>query len=102
MPKVYIVNRSVHDYSSAERYGEIEYLSTGNLQRFSTSKAYRKFWPILSKSAPNDYLMLSGMPMLSIVAAFILVMKHKRLNLLIFNPVGNKKGYLERILIGDD
>lgn len=101
MTKVYIVNKSVHDYSDAERYGELVFLSTGNLKRFSTSKAYRKFWPILSQSGPKDYLLVSGMPMLCIIAAFIMSIKHKRLNLLLFNPSGTKKEYLERILIGD-
>ena len=101
MPKVYIVNKSIHDYSDAERFGELEFLSTGNLKRFSTSRAYRKFWPILSKSSAKDYLLISGMPMLCIVASFILALKHKRLNLLLFNPSGNKKVYLERILIGE-
>ena len=100
MPKVYIVNKSIHDYSAAEEYGELVFLSEGNMARFSTSKAYRKFIPILEKSAKDDLLMISGMPMLCIVAAFILGQKHERLNLLLFNPTRRKKEYLERIIIG--
>ena len=101
MPKVFIVNKSTHDFSAAEKYGEIIFLSQGNMRRFSTSRAYRKYYKILNNSSPEDYLLLSGLPMLCIVAAFILTIKHKRLNLLLFNPGKIKKEYLERIIIGE-
>lgn len=98
---VFVVNKSIHDYSNAERYGDIVYLSHGDMRRFSTSRAYRKFIRVLKQSSPDDYLLLSGLPMLCVVAAFILALKHKRLNLLLFNPDNGKKEYLERIIIGE-
>jgi len=98
MPKIYIVNKSIHDYSSAEIYGELVFLSEGNLRKFSTSRAYRKFMPILRNSSEKDYLIISGLPMLNLVAAFILIRKHKRLNMLLFDPSQGKKKYIERIL----
>ena len=100
MPKVFITNKSIHDYSAAEKFGELCFLSEGNMGRFSTSKAYRKFYPILSQSSSDDFLMVSGLPMLCSVATFILATKHKRVNLLLFNPMsGGQKEYLERVLI---
>lgn len=103
MPKVFIPNRSIHDFSPAEPFGELVYLSTGNMNCFQTSRAYRKFWPLMKDSDPEDYLLVTGLPMLSLVAAYILIMKHRRLNLLLFrtDSAGGKK-YLERILIGGD
>jgi len=100
-PKVYVVNKSTHDYSAADCFGDIVFLSKNNLQKFSTSQAYRIFWPILEKSSPEDYLLVSGMPMHCLVASFILTNKHGRLNLLLFTEKNNKKKYLERIIIGD-
>jgi len=100
-PKVYVVNKSTHDFSAAKSFGDIIFLSKHNLQKFSTSQAYRIFYPILEKSNPEDYLIVSGMPMHCLVAAFILTNKHKRLNLLLFTEKNNKKKYLERVIIGD-
>ena len=102
MSKVYIVNRSIHDYSAAEKFGELVFLSEENMPKFSTSKAYRQFWEVLKDSKPTDHLLISGLPMLGIVAAFILTKKHGRLNLLLFNPSdGMKKDYIERIIMGE-
>jgi len=100
-PKVYVVNKSTHDFSAAEDFGDLVFLSKNNLQKFSTSQAYRIFWPVLSKSTPDDYLLVSGLSMHCLVAAFILTNKHKRLNLLLFTEKNNKKKYLERVIIGD-
>lgn len=100
-PKVYIVNKSTHDYSAAECFGDLVFLSKNNLKKYSTSQAYRIFYPILEKSNPKDYLLVSGMPMHCLVAAFILTNNHKRLNLLLFAEKNNKKKYYERIIIGD-
>jgi len=100
-PKVFVVNKSTHDFSAAKVFGDIVYLSKNNLQKYSTSQAYRIFWPTLIQSDPEDYLIVSGLSMHCLVAAFILTLKHKRLNLLLFTEKNNKKQYLERIIMGE-
>lgn len=100
MRNVYIVNKGVHDYSAAEIYGTLKCLSVGNLKKYDTSKIYRRFKPILDNSAPEDYILLTGLQTANVVATFIMAMLHGRINLLIFRPgKGGKKEYLERILI---
>lgn len=101
MPKVYIPNRSVHDFSAALEFGDPVYLSTGSVSRYNTSRLYRKFWPLLQDSKPTDYLLITGLTILNLIAAFILTKKHGRLNLLLFRTYGNNKQYIERILIGE-
>jgi len=101
MPKIYVPNKSIHDYSPAEVYGKLVFLSEGNFSCYRTSRAYRKFWPILKNSEPEDYLLVAGLPMLNIVAAYILTRLHGRLNLLLFKTDKNgDKKYLERVIIG--
>ena len=39
--KVYIINNSGHDYSLAEEYGELIFLTEGNLKPFSLNQYYR-------------------------------------------------------------
>lgn len=101
MSKVFIPNRSVHDFSAATDYGELIFLSEGSVNRFNTSQIYRKFYPILKNSHENDYILVTGLTILNLVAAFIFATKHNRLNLLLFKSYKGRKEYLERILIGD-
>ena len=100
--KVYIINRSIHDFSAAAVYGELVYMSEGSINRFNTSGIYRKFYPILSKSCKEDYILITGLTVMNLVAAFIFAMRHRRLNLLLFKSYKGRKEYLERILIGDE
>ena len=102
MRKVFIVNKSTHDFSAATEFGDLIYLSEGSINRFNTSRIYRAFYPILKNSHEEDYILITGLTVMNLVAAFIFAMKHKRLNLLLFKTYRNKKEYLERILIGDD
>ena len=99
--KVYVTNRSVHDYSAAVEFGELIYLSEGSMNRFDTSKIYRLFYPILKDSSEEDYILVSGLTTMNLVAAFIFAIKHGRLNLLLFKSYRGNKEYLERVLIGD-
>jgi uncharacterized membrane protein (UPF0182 family) len=100
--RVYIVNKSVHDFSAAVEYGELIYLSEGSVNRFNTSQIYRKFYPLLKDSNETDYILITGLTIMNLVAAFIFAIKHKRLNLLLFKSFKGNKEYLERILIGED
>lgn len=84
MPNVYIVNRGCHDFSAAERFGPLVNLSESSMNRFDLSKIWRKFEPILAKSSPDDWILLSGLTVMSIVATSIFATKHHRLNLLMF------------------
>lgn len=100
--RVYVVNKSVHDFSAAVEFGELIYLSEGSINRFNTSQIYRKFYPILKDSNETDYILITGLTVMNLVAAFIFAIKHRRLNLLLFKSYRGEKEYLERILIGDD
>jgi len=97
MPNVYIINRASHDYTEAEKYGNIVYLSEGSINRYATNKIYRQFNEILKDSSPDDYILLTGLTVMTSIACSIFAVKHGRLNLLIFRP--NTFTYAERRLI---
>jgi len=101
MPKVFIPNKSVHDFSPALKFGDLVFLSEGNVRRYNTSSVYRKFKPLLKYSSPDDYLLVSGLTTLNLIAAFILTQMHGRLNLLLFKTQDNKKFYIERVIMGE-
>lgn len=95
--KIYVINRASHDYSGAERWGELVYLSDGSVNRYATNKIYRIFEDVLSESSPNDYILLTGLTVMSSIATAIFAHKHSQLNLLIFRP--NTHTYAERRLV---
>lgn len=84
MPKVYIVNRSAHDFSPAEEFGELVYLSDGPMSRFATNNMARHFWKHLKDSSPDDYIVPSGLTNMSLMAASIFAWLHGRVNLLLY------------------
>ncbi len=103
MPKVYIVNKGSHDHSDAERFGKIEYLSEGSINRYSTNLMYRNFYPILSGSHQEDYILPTGLTIMSNIACAIFAMIHGRLNLLIYKASrsGGPGRYVQRSMILD-
>ena len=98
--KVFVVNRSSHDYSGAEEFGDLIFMTDGSLRRFSTSRMYRLFEPYMRTSKPFDYILLSGMTVMCSVACGMFAAKHSRLNLLIYKPdPRNSSTYVERIVV---
>lgn len=92
MNKVYIINKSAHDFEPAAKFGELIFLSEGSANRFAVNSIYRQFSEYMKDSSPNDYIVLCSLNIMNVVACSIFVAKHKRLNLLLF-----KDGkYLER------
>jgi hypothetical protein len=103
MPKVYVPNRSIHDYSPAERFGELVFLSHGNVRKAGVSRAFRQFYKSLKDSEPEDFLLVAGLTMLNLVACYILTKLHGKVNLLIFrNSKEGEKYYVPRTLFWED
>ena len=95
MPHVYIVNKSAHDFSPAEIFGEIVFLSEGPMNRYSTNNMHRRFTEIMKDSDPEDYIVPCSLNVMNIIAGAVFARLHGTLNLLLFK--GGE--YLERNLI---
>jgi hypothetical protein len=94
-PRVYIVNRSAHDFSSAKEYGEIVFLSEGPMNRYAVNNMHRQFDAIMEGSREDDYLVPCSLNVMNSIASAILACKHRKLNLLLF-----KAGrYIERNIV---
>jgi hypothetical protein len=94
MPRVYVANKSSHDFSAAERFGELEFLTEGVVSKFSVADIDRQIRYRLRLSSPNDYILITGMSIVSALACVCFAMKHNKLNLLIYTD----KRYIERNL----
>lgn len=95
MPLVYCVNRGGHDYSAAERFGQLVYLTEGKLAKYDVGQMYRECELGLAESTPDDYILLTSLTTLCSVACSMFAHRHGRLNLLIHKD----DGYVERKLI---
>lgn len=82
--KVYVVNKSSHDFSQAERYGTLHYLSEGPMNRFATCDIVRQFEERMKDSHPDDYIVLCSLNVMNSLACAIFASKHGKLNLLLF------------------
>ena len=94
---VYIVNKGGHDFTDADRFGELDFMSEGLLGKYDIGVLYRKFATLLRNSSENDYLLTTGLPLANCIACAIFARIHGKLNLLLFRD----GKYIERTVIID-
>jgi hypothetical protein len=95
MSTVFIVNKSAHDFSPAEEYGDIVFLSSGPMNRYSTNNMERQFSAIMKESKSDDYIVPCSLNVMNSIACAIFACKHKRLNLLLYR----QGTYIERNMV---
>jgi hypothetical protein len=93
--KVYIVNRSAHDFSPAEKFGEIVFLSEGPMNRYGVNNMHRQFKDAMKDSTEHDYIVPCSLNVMNSIASAIFAFKHGKLNLLLFKG----GSYIERNLV---
>lgn len=80
---VWIVNQAGHDYSSSEKYGRNLALSIGNVDPFRVDRrSYDICNAIGIYTKKDDFLLLSGAPILNGLAFAAWLRMHKTVNLL--------------------
>ena len=89
--KVFIINKSSHDFSGAEHFGEPVFMTNKPINRFATNQIVRRFTPFIEQSNKNDYLLLTGLSIMSTIAGAMFALKHGRLNLLIYRGQTEKE-----------
>ena len=100
MARVYVINDSGHDFKPAEKFGTIEIVSTGAVDKFGITEMLRTFQPSLDASVADDFVVLSGPTVMSSVLCSAFAAKHGRLNLLLWKA-DRKRGdhYVLRRLV---
>ena len=90
MPKVFIINDSGHDYSPAEKFGELITMSEGYVDKYSVTAMYRLFKPFIDSSQKEDIILQSGPIVMNNIACAMFAAKHGCLNLLIWRALPNE------------
>lgn len=87
--KVFIPNiGSGHDFSEAEKYGELVPITSGWVNPFETGVLMRKWKKALEDSSPEDYIVVTSLPILCMIGASLFVRMHGKLNLLLYSQQG--------------
>lgn len=97
---VYILNKDANDYSPAEEFGSLAFVTEGPLDRFAVSNLYRLVHEAMRDSDAEDLIVIGGLPVLNMIAGAYFVELHGRLNLLIYGH--RDKKYVERSLSFDN
>ncbi len=92
---VFVVNKSAHDFSRAEDYGELRFVTEGKLNRFGTNDMHRQASEVLKGSKSDDFIVPCSLNVLNLIVCATFAVMHGKLNLLLF-----KGGYyLERNIV---
>lgn len=97
MARVFIVNKSAHDFSEAKRYGRLIFITEGRLNRFNVNDMHRQCSEALEESREGDYIVPCSLNVLNSIACAVFAVKHRKLNLLLFK----EGGYVERNIVFD-
>lgn len=81
-PVVWIVNRGGHPYDAAKEYGRLLALTSGQVNHFATDRFAYMITQRLSMATADDFVLISGSPMLNIIAALVWITKFRKIKLL--------------------
>lgn len=95
--RVYITNFAGHDFTKAEKYGELVFVTTGYVSFQSLDRIKFEIVESLKTSRPDDWLCLTGVPILQVVSAVVWFHMHNKVNLLVWDRK-KRDGYRELIL----
>lgn len=89
--RVFVTNLAGHDYTKAEKYGTIVPITHGYVSFQSLDRVKFQITEEINKTRPQDWLLLSGTPLLSVIAATVWFAIHHQINLLVYDQKDNGK-----------
>lgn len=95
MKKVFVINAGGHDYSDAERFGELVFCTEGSVNKWDTAQMYREMSDALLDAHEDDYLLLTSLATLCSVAAAIMACQFGKVNFLLYRD----GEYIERSIV---
>lgn len=97
MPKVFVPNRSGHDFSPAKSFGDLVYVTDGLVNRYQVNQLYRLCMEALKDAGPDDYILVSSLTIINSIMAMILGARFGRVNFLLYSK--KEDGYEPRTIV---
>lgn len=96
-PKVvWIANEGGHSYHKAEKFGRLMPLTTGNVNYFNLDRLMVSIAPKLKSATADDYLLISGTPVIVALVVLMWVTRFGVVNLLQWSQ--SRGDYIEIVL----
>jgi hypothetical protein len=96
MQTVFVTNKSGHDYTPAEAYGRLVYISEGQLDRFNLNEMYRLAADAVKYATEADYILVTSLSVLNAIVCSVFGRKFGRLNILLYK---NRRYVLRTIML---
>jgi hypothetical protein len=87
---VWIVNSAGHDYSEAEKFGELRAITNDKVNVFNGQRVAQEMHQTMEDYQKKDWLLLSGHAVLNSLATSIVLEKHGEVNFLIYDVVKHR------------
>ena len=107
MDKVFIPNRSGHNFENAKVINnkpyELVFITEGHIRKNQVNQIYRQFAAAMKDAGPNDYFITSSLGILNVIGGAILARKTGRLNLLLYRDgkYDPRELDIDAMLVGD-
>lgn len=100
MPRVYIPNKTMHDFSGAAKFGELVFLYGDRINIYNPADMLIRVRDVLRDSTAEDRIVVSGLPIVLSLLTAEFALTHMRVNYLIFN--GGRGVYEPREVVFPD
>ncbi len=84
-PVVWLVNEGGHDYTTLNKYGRVIPLTRGNVNPFAVDRHLVTIGPRIQAANVEDYVAISGLPILNMVVGLLWLSKFPKMNILQFS-----------------
>jgi len=85
MPKVFILNKDERDYSDAERFGEVLFVTKGRIPNpYDITGLHKIIEQMMNMVKEDDYIVISTIPILHMIASSFIAAKYGKVNYLTF------------------
>ena len=84
-PKVYIPNKSFHNFSDAKRFGELVFCTEGTINREDVQTITRLVVTAMEEAEAGDYIMISSLSVINSIMCGIFAGRFGRINFLMFD-----------------
>ena len=95
-PTVWVANDLGYDYADAKRFGSIAVLLSGKQDTLDVNLMMAEVAEKLNLSDPRDYILMSGLPFATVIAASVFSYMHGRVNFLLYE---NNKYYERKVIL---
>lgn len=85
MPKVFVANYQDMDFTPAQQFGELVFITQGYIPLNDLEKVRAQIKKFVDLSSPSDYIIQNGPSVIVTLLAVLWFMKHGYINMLSWN-----------------